>query len=83
MKDEILEKAKEKGFDIIAPIECGAMKTVIVKEVDSKIDKYSEEEVMTSIEALNEWAKVVEMNKFKTPSTMIKVQFKSSSSESN
>ena len=60
MKDEILEKAKEEGFDIIAPIELGAMKTVIVKEVDSMIDEYSDEEVMASIEALNEWVKVVE-----------------------
>ena len=79
MRDEILEKAKEEGFDIIAPIDLGAMKTVIVKEVDSMIDEYSDEEMIASIEALNERAKVIEIYKFKTPSKMIKVQFKRSS----
>ena len=79
MKDEIFEKAKEEGFDIIAPIELGAMKTVIVKEVDSMIDEYSDEEVMVSIGALSEWAEVIEIYKFKTPSKMVKVQFKSGS----
>ena len=79
MKDEILQKAKEEGFEIIAPIELGAMRTVIVKEVDSMIDEYSNEEVIYSIEALNEWAEVIEIYKFKTPSKMMKVQFKSGS----
>ena len=79
MKDEILQKAKGEGFEIIAPIELGAMRTVIVKEVDSMIDEYSNEEVIYSIEALNEWAEVTEIYKFKTPSKMLKVQFKSGS----
>ena len=79
MKDEILQKAKEEGFEKIAPIELGAMRTVIVKEVNSMIDEYSNEEVIYSIEALNEWAEVIEIYKFKTPSKMMKVQFKSGS----
>ena len=55
----------------------GAMRTVVVKEIDEMIDDYSNEEIMANIEQLNTWAKVTEIYKMPTTSKMIKVQFKS------
>ena len=63
------------GFEIRIPIEYSAMKTIVVKEVDSIIDEYTEPEIKESIETVNEWAKVAEIFKFSTTSKMIKVQF--------
>ena len=77
LKEENVNKAKEKGFEIYTPIEYGAMRTVVVKEIDEMIDDYSNEEIMANVEQLNTWAKVTEIYKMPTTSKMIKVQFKS------
>ena len=75
LKKEVVEKAQEKGFEIITPIEYGALKTVIVKEIDAMVDDYNEEEIKESIEMLNEGVKVEQVYKFQTASKMIKVTF--------
>ena len=76
LKEESVNKAKENGFEIYTPIEYGAMRMVVVKEIDEMIDDYSKEKIMANIE-LNSWAKVMEIYKMPTTSKMIKVQFKS------
>ena len=53
------------------------MKTVIVKEIDSIIDEYEDQEIKNSITSINEWAKVVEVYMFNTESKMVKIQFES------
>ena len=76
LKEENVRKAKEKGFEIFTPIEYGAMRTVMVKEVDEMIDDYSNEEIIANIEELNSWAEVTDIYKMPTTSKMVKVQFK-------
>ena len=77
LKKEVMETALEKGFEIKIPIKYSAMKTVIVKEIDSIIDEYENQEINNSIESINERAKVVEVYKFDTESKMVKIQFES------
>ena len=64
LKREIKEYALEKGFDIKTPIEYTAMKTVIIKEMDSIVDEYDTGEIKENIGSVNSWAKVVEIYKF-------------------
>ena len=75
LKKEVVEKAQEKGFEIITPIEYGALETVIVKEIDAMVNDYNEEEIKESIEMLNEGVKVEQVYQFQTVSKMIKVTF--------
>ena len=67
----------EKGLEIKVPIEYNAIKTVIVKEIDSMVDEFEDEEIRESIERLNDWAKVADFFRFGTTSKMAKIQFSS------
>ena len=75
LKKEVRDYAKEKGFEIKTPIEYTAMKTVVVKEIDSIIDEFTDQEIIENIERVNDWAKVVELYKFQTTAKMLKIQF--------
>ena len=75
MKKEVRDYANEKGFEIKTPIEYTAMKTVVVKEIDSIIDEFTDQEIIENIERVNDWAKVVELYKFQTTAKMLKIQF--------
>ena len=77
LKEETVQKIKEKGFEIITPIEFGAMKTIVIKEIDSMIDDFEIDEIKNSIEDLNPWARVREVIKMPTTSKMLKIQFSS------
>ena len=63
----------------MTPIEFSALQTIVVREVDSMIEEYNEEEIAESIQFLNDWAKVTEIYKFTTTSNLLKVRFKSTS----
>ena len=65
----------DKGFEIVAPIEFGAMKTIVIKQIDEMINDYNNEGIKESIEYLNDWARVEEIFKFGTTSKMLKVRF--------
>ena len=65
LKEENVQRARGKGFEILAPIEFGAMKTIVIKQVDEMIDDYNDEEIKESIERLNEWARVEEIWHYK------------------
>ena len=58
LKEENVQKARDKGFEIVAPIEFGAMKTIVISQIDEMIDDYNNEEIKESIKHLNDWAKV-------------------------
>ena len=75
LKKEVRDYANEKGFEIKTPIEYTAMKTVVVKEIDSIIDEFTDQEIIENIERVNDWAKVVELYKFQTTAKMLKIQF--------
>ena len=77
LKQETVNKAKEKGFEILTPIEYGAMHTVVIKEIDSMVDDYSAEDIKNNVEELNIWAKVSEIVKMPTTSKMLKIKFES------
>ena len=77
LKDELGQYASDKYFEIVVPVEYSAMKTVVVKEIDSMVDEFDDEEIKESIERLNDWAKVVDFFRFGTTSKMVKVQFSS------
>ena len=75
LKQEMANKAKEKGFEILTPIEYGAMHAVVIKEIDSMVDDCSVEEIKNNVEDLNIWAKVSEIVKMPTTSKMLKIKF--------
>ena len=74
LKDELRQYAMEKGFEIKVSIEYSTMKTVVVKEIDSVVDEFEEEEIKESIERLKDWAKVADLFRFGTTSKMVKIQ---------
>ena len=52
------------------------MKTVIVKQLDYMIDSFNDEEIIDSIEHLNEWEKVESIYKIPSTSKILKIRFK-------
>ena len=52
------------------------MKKIVIKEIDSMIDDFGEEEIKNSIEDLNKWAMVREVKKMPSKSKMFKIQFR-------
>ena len=79
LKEEVRQEAGGNDFEIVTPIEFGALQTIVVREVDSMIEEYNVGEIAESIQCLNEWAEVVEVYKFATTSKLLKVRFKSTS----
>ena len=77
LKEDIRREARENDFEIVTPIEFGAVQTIVVREVDGMIEEYNEEEIAESIQCLNDWAEVAEVYKFATISKLLKVRFKS------
>ena len=74
-----MRETRDKEFEITTPIEFSALQTIVVRDVDSMIEEYSEEEFAESIQFLNDWAKVAEVCKFTTTSKLLKVRLKSPS----
>ena len=54
LKEENGQRARDKGFELMAPIEFGAMETIVIRQIDEMIDDYNNEEIKESIEYLND-----------------------------
>ena len=66
-------KLKKENFEVIPPLEYKALKTIVVKQVDTIIDCYENNEIKDNIERINDWAKVEEVFKLPTTSKIVKV----------
>lgn len=65
----------KKGFQIAIPPQLKAKKTIILKSLDKRINKETEEDLKTDIENKNTWAKVEEVVKFRNIPYMLKIRF--------
>lgn len=83
-EDEMIEKLmaqdcrnifNQNKFEIQDPPEYNAMRTVVIKKVDRQIAEYDREEIKTSIERENSWAKIDEVVKLPNTDTIIKIRF--------
>lgn len=75
LNQETKKELTKNKFEVITPIEYGAMRTIIVKEVDSIVDDFQNDEIKFNIEQCNQWAQVIDVFKMGTTSKMLKVQF--------
>ena len=66
-----------EGFDIITPIEFNAMRSIVVRHIDKVINEYSDEEIISSIEERNSWAKVESIYKITNTGRLLKIRFHS------
>ena len=69
------EIMKKEGFEVLNPLEYNAMKTVVAKQIDEIVDYYNEQDIITSIEESNTWAKVENIVKLPTATKMLKIRF--------
>ena len=77
LTEDAKKKMKDKGYEVVAPIEWEAMKSVVVRELDSSIRTYDQDEI-DSIERLNNWAKVDSVYVFKIAANLMKIIFRTS-----
>ena len=71
------KECRKEGYELVAPIEYNSLKTEVVKQLDYMIDSYTDEEIITSIYELNDWAEVEDLYRLPTASKMIKIRFTS------
>ena len=76
LSDDSKETFRQEGFEVVPPIEYNSMKTVIVKQLDYMIDSFNDEEIIDSIEHLNEWAKVESIYKIPSINKILKNRLK-------
>ena len=69
------QQFKGEGFEILPPLEYAALKSVVVRHVDKMILEYTDAEIISSIEQLNQWAKVDAIYKITTNGRLLKIRF--------
>ena len=70
------ETFSQEGFEVIPPIEYNSMKTIVVKHLDYMIDSFTDDDVIFSIERLNDWAQVESIYRIPSTSKILKIRFK-------
>ena len=84
VNDESLEKAltqeskdafRAEGYEVVPSIEHNALETVVTKNLDYMVDSYTDTEIISSIETLNEWAEVESVFKIPVTSETLKSRF--------
>ena len=58
LTDENKDECRKEGYELQAPIEYESLKTIVVKQLDYMIDSFMDEEIIESINELNDWAEV-------------------------
>ena len=77
LNDEVKELFRRHNFEITVPIEYNAMRSVIIRHIDKAIMEYTDAEVIASIHASNEWAKVVNIYRLTNTGRLLKKKFES------
>lgn len=75
ISNKTMSTLNKNGFQIAIPPQLKAKKTIVLKSLDKRINKYTEEELKQDIEEKNAWAKVEEVVKFKNIPYMLKIRF--------
>ena len=75
LRSEMAKKFETKGYNLVAPPELRAKKTVFIRQLDRHIESRDSEELKHKIETQNSWAKVAQVIKIKEYTHVIKVVF--------
>ena len=75
LRSEMTKKFEERGYDLVAPPELRAKKTIFIRKLDRHIGDRNSDEIKTEIETQNTWAKVAQVIKIKEYTHVIKVVF--------
>ena len=75
LSEESRDTFRQEGFEVVPPIEYNSLKTIVVKHLDYMINLYTDEEIIESIELLNQWATVESIYRIPINSKMLKVRF--------
>ena len=55
--DEVKQTFSNNGFEITVPIDHDSVRSIIIKDVDKVVDKYTNDEIKESIQRSNEWVR--------------------------
>ena len=79
LTEENKKECRKEGYELVTPLELEykSLKTVVVKQLDYMIDSFTDQEIMESIQALNEWAEVEDIYVLPVVSKMLKIHFTS------
>ena len=83
ISEEVKEIFKDKGYDVMIPIEYDSMRSVVIRHIDKVINEYTYQEVTESINNANEWAEVEQIHRILTTGRLLKVKFKSAAMVQN
>ena len=61
LDEDLKKKARDMKYEIITPIEYNSKKTIVVKDVDKELDKYTDQEIKAKIENDNPPIKIQEL----------------------
>ena len=75
LNSDMTKKFDNKGYDLVAPPELRAKKTVFIRKLDKHIGARDGQEIKNEIEKQNTWAKVAQVIKIKDYTHVIKVTF--------
>ena len=75
LSEESRDTFRWEEFEVVPPIEYNSLKTIVVKHLDYMIDSYTDEDIIESIERLNQWATVESIYRIPTTIKMLKVRF--------
>ena len=73
LNDGSKETFSQEGFEVIPPIEYNSMKTIVVKHLDYMIDSFTDNDIIHSIERLNDWAQVESIYRIPSTSKILKI----------
>ena len=76
LNDDSRETFSQEGFEVIPPIEYNSMKTIVVKHLDYMIDSFTDNDIIHSIERLNDWAQVESIYRIPSTSKILKIRLK-------
>ena len=69
------EVLKSKNFEVNIPPHLRAKKTVVIKGLDTEVNKIAEADLIRDVEYKNEWAKIEEVYKFRNMPHLLKIRF--------
>ena len=76
LNDDSKETFSQEGFEVIPPIEYNSMKTIVVKHLDYMIDSFTDNDIIHSIERLNDLGKVESIYRIPSTSKILKIRLK-------
>ena len=76
LSDESKQTFSQEGFEVIPPIEYNSMKTIVIKHLDYMVHSFTDDDIIDSVERLNDWAQVESIYRIPSTSKILKIRFK-------